>query len=68
MKVPESISPCPSKEAVAEIRCDSNVPTLQEPAGQAEALKSFAEHLLEETEDSPQQVVDALNRHFWDLV
>jgi uncharacterized protein (TIGR04255 family) len=41
---------------------------IQQPAEQAEALKRFAENLLEETEDSPQEVVDVLNRHFWDLV
>jgi hypothetical protein len=41
---------------------------IQEPTEQTEALKRFAENLLEETEDSPQEVVDVLNRHFWDLV
>jgi hypothetical protein len=40
----------------------------QDSAEQAAALKRFAENLLEETEDSPQEVVDVLNRHFWDLV
>ena len=41
---------------------------IQEPTEQAETLKRFAENLLEETEDSPQEVVDVLNRHFWNLV
>lgn len=40
----------------------------QEPAEQAAALNRFAENLLAETEDSPQEVVEVLNRHFWDLV
>jgi hypothetical protein len=43
-------------------------PAVQEPVEQAGALKRFAENLLEETEDSPQEVVNALNQHFWDLV
>jgi hypothetical protein len=43
-------------------------PAIKEPAEQAEALMRFAENLLAKTEDSPQEVVDALNRHFWDLV
>jgi hypothetical protein len=42
--------------------------TSEGPAEQAEALNRFAANLLEETEDSPQEVVDALNRHFWELV
>jgi hypothetical protein len=41
------------------------VPSMQD---QGEALKEFAEKLLGETEDSPQEVVEALNLHFWDLV
>ena len=35
---------------------------------QIAALRQFAEDLLKETEDSPQGVVDLVNRHFWDLV
>ena len=35
---------------------------------QTAALRRFAENLIAETEDSPQAVVEALNRHFWDLV
>jgi hypothetical protein len=35
---------------------------------QIAALRRFAETLLKETEDSPQAVVEILNRHFWDLV
>ena len=37
-------------------------------AEQIAALRKFAEGLLKETEDSPQGVVDIVNRHFWDLV
>lgn len=37
-------------------------------AEQITALRQFAEDLLKETEDSPQSVVDMVNRHFWDLV
>lgn len=37
-------------------------------AGQIAALRKFAEGLLKETEDSPQGVVEMVNRHFWDLV
>jgi hypothetical protein len=32
------------------------------------ALSEFAEKLLAETEDSPQEVRDVLNKHFWELV
>jgi len=35
---------------------------------QAEALKRFAENLLGKTKDNPQQIVEVLNKHFWDLV
>jgi hypothetical protein len=34
----------------------------------AEALKNFAEKLLNKTKDNPQQIVEVLNKHFWDLV
>ncbi|MDA1273482.1 MAG: hypothetical protein O2960_05455 [Verrucomicrobia bacterium] len=37
-------------------------------AEQGAALQQFAESLLKKTEESPQAVVDLLNRHFWDLV
>ena len=36
--------------------------------GEIAALRRFAEGLLKQTEDSPQAVVEILNRHFWDLV
>lgn len=39
-----------------------------ESAEQVATLRRFAENLLAETEDSPQAVVEVLNRHFWDLV
>jgi hypothetical protein len=39
-----------------------------DPAEQAAALRRFAENLLAEVEDTPQAVVEVLNRHFWDLV
>lgn len=39
-----------------------------EANAQAEALKSFAEKLLNKTKDNPQQIVEVLNKHFWDLV
>jgi hypothetical protein len=35
---------------------------------QLAALRHFAEKLLTDTEDSPQAVVDVLNRNFWNLV
>lgn len=41
---------------------------LADQADQGAALRQFAESLLKETEDSPQAVVEILNRHFWDLV
>jgi len=41
---------------------------LADKAEQIAALRRFAEALLKETEDSPQAVVEILNRHFWDLV
>jgi hypothetical protein len=37
-------------------------------AEQMEALRRFTEGLLNETEDTPQAVVEILNRHFWELV
>jgi hypothetical protein len=33
-----------------------------------QVLKKFAENLLTSTEDSPQEVIDVVNKHFWDLV
>lgn len=39
-----------------------------ETSEQLAALRRFAQNLLEQTEDSPQAVVEVLNRHFWDLV
>ena len=41
---------------------------MADKAEQIAALRRFAEALLKETEDSPQAVVEILNRHFWDLV
>jgi hypothetical protein len=35
---------------------------------QTEALRRFAENLLRETKDSPQSLIDTLNRHFWELL
>ena len=35
---------------------------------QTEALRRFAENLLRETKDSPQSLIDTLNRHFWELI
>jgi hypothetical protein len=32
------------------------------------ALEKFAGELLRATEDSPQGVVEMVNRHFWDLL
>jgi hypothetical protein len=39
-----------------------------EPPQEPETLQQFAERLLKDTEDSPQEVVDALNQRFWSLV
>lgn len=39
-----------------------------ETGEQVRALRRFAEDLLAKTEDSPQEVVDILNQHFWDVV
>jgi len=36
--------------------------------GQSDALRRFAESLIAGMEDSPQAVIETLNRHFWDLV
>ena len=33
-----------------------------------EVLRCFAENLLRETKDSPQGLIDILNRHFWELL
>ena len=41
---------------------------MADQSGQIAALRQFAECLLKETEESPQAVVDIVNRHFWDLV
>jgi hypothetical protein len=38
------------------------------PAEQAETLRRFASHLLHNTVDNPQAVIDLLNHHFWELV
>jgi hypothetical protein len=34
----------------------------------SEVLRRFAQTLLCDTQDNPQVVVDAMNRHFWGLV
>ncbi|MBI2926621.1 MAG: hypothetical protein HYY24_13075 [Verrucomicrobia bacterium] len=41
---------------------------LTDQAAQMEAIRRFAEGLLNETEDTPQAVVEILNRHFWELL
>ena len=41
---------------------------MADQASQTAALRQFAESLLKDTEDSPQVVVEILNRNFWDLV
>jgi hypothetical protein len=35
---------------------------------EAEVLRHFAKALLSDMKDNPQLVVDAMNRHFWDLL
>jgi hypothetical protein len=35
---------------------------------QIEVIRRFAQNLLEKTEDTPQVIIDALNRQFWDLL
>lgn len=35
---------------------------------QIQVLQKFAENLLTSTEDSPQEAIDVVNKHFWDLV
>jgi hypothetical protein len=39
-----------------------------ERANGEEALRRFAKSLFSKTEDSPQEIVDLVNKHFWDLV
>jgi hypothetical protein len=63
-----NIRPCEHLPACVEYTYYEAAAAVQDPEKQAEALKLFAENLLKETEDSPQEVVDVLNQHFWDLV
>ena len=35
---------------------------------QTEVLRRFTNNLLGEMQDSPQEIVDVLNQHFWELV
>ena len=63
MNLPRSISPSPLDECLPE----KQEPALENPEREA-ALNRFAKNLLAKTENSPQEVVEVLNRHFWDLV
>jgi hypothetical protein len=40
----------------------------QAESEQLEVLRNFAAKVITETKDSPQEVVDLLNKHFWELV
>jgi hypothetical protein len=64
MNSPKSISSYPVEESAPEQTAE--VAPLS--SRQEEALRHFAKNLLTVTEDSPQEVVEILNRHFWDVV